>query len=54
MKKKDVTAEEVHEMAVKGGIDIPLEKIKKKMEKLDELSSGEEEAKHEDREQQAQ
>lgn len=45
MKSKDVTAEELHQMASQAGINVPLELIKEKMHMLDQLSDEEEETK---------
>jgi len=43
MKNKNVTAEELHEMATSGGVNVPLDVIKEKMGKLDQLSEDENE-----------
>merc|ERR1712096_357415 len=41
MKKKGVTAEDIHEMSRQAGANIPLEVIKKKMQKMDSSKPAE-------------
>lgn len=51
MKTKDVTAEELHEMASTAGLNIPLEKITEKMDKLNLMSDDEKEENKEEKKQ---